>query len=115
MHITIEIPSKQVVYFVLESANPRFKKNCKTAPAKVFVNTYFYKGTINPGDSGLTFPSGYMGNSLYHLTVGRPDYALPAGTHTLKVINWACEGSCNPLDYSLIVYQRGSGTVKIKY
>jgi len=56
-----------------------------------------------------------MGGTSYHVTVGRPDYALAAGTYTLKVINWNCEGTCNPQDYSLIVYQRGSGTVNIKY
>jgi hypothetical protein len=115
MAITIKIPSRQVVYFSLESANPRFKKNCPTPAQKVFVNTYFYKGTRFPGNAGLLFPLGYMGSTMYHVTVGKPDYALDAGTYTLMSANWGCEGSCQPLDYTLVVYQMGSGTVSVKY
>lgn len=79
------------------------------------MNTYFYPGTRFPGNSGLTFPLGYMGSSMYHVTVGRPDYKIKKGTHTLMVANWACNGSCDPLDYHLIVYQEGSGTVSVNY
>jgi len=56
-----------------------------------------------------------MGSSMYHVTVGRPDFELDAGTYTLMVANWACEGSCAQLDYKVIAYQRGSGTVSVKY
>lgn len=79
------------------------------------MNTYFFPGTRFPGNSGLTFPLGYMGSSMYHVTVGRPDYKIEAGTHTLMVANWGCNGSCDPLDYHLIVYQEGSGTVSVNY
>ena len=96
------------MYFTLEAANPRLKKGCSNKGDKVFVNTYFYRGTRYPGNAGLLYPLGYMGSSMFHVTVGKPDMVLNAGTYTLMVANWA---GTPRLDYSLIVYQEGSGRV----
>lgn len=73
------------------------------------MGTFLNKGTRYTGN--LIFPQGYMGSSLYHVTVGKPDYELDAGTYHLMVYNFGG----GQLDYSLTVYQRGSGTVSIKY
>jgi len=87
--ITITVPSRQVVYVTLESMNPRFKKNCKGPASQLQVNTYLFKGTRFPGNAGLLTPIGYMGSSMYHVTVGEPDMALDAGTYTIMVANWS--------------------------
>jgi hypothetical protein len=63
----------------------------------------------------LLFDMGFMGNGFYHSTEGKPDYVFDAGTYTMMVANWACKGTCSPLEYSLTVYQEGSGTVSINY
>ena len=87
--------------------NPRFNKNCGQ-PKQLQVNTYFFKGTRFPGDAGLLFPTGYMGSSMYHVTVGKPDYVLGQGTYTLMLMNWSAATSPT-IEYSLTVYQEGSG------
>ena len=114
--ITVTIPSKQVVYFTLESQNPRFKKNCPKQDT-VQVNTYLFKGTTYPGEDNMLLPIGYMGGSFYHVTVGKPDWAMERGTYTILVANWQCQGDppCAPFDYQFTVYQQGPGTVEVKY
>lgn len=44
LFITINVPSKQRVFFTLENENPRFKKLCDKD--KTFVNTFFYAGKV---------------------------------------------------------------------
>lgn len=75
----------------------------------MWINTSLYK------NYDRVFPVGYMGGGIYHTTVGKPDYALDAGTYRLKITDHTCGSYCNPLDYSLITYQRGSGSVSLKF
>jgi len=74
------------VFFTLESENPRFKKLC--SKTSTFVNTFFFAGKTFQGMDKLVVPRGYMGQSLYHLTVGDPYLMLDQGTYTLLVVNW---------------------------
>lgn len=113
MQIAVNIPSAQKVYFTLEGMNPRFYKGCKKD--NTFINTFFYKGARFPGMKGLTVPRGYMGQSLYHLTVGQPGLVLPAGRHTILVANWNYGKGKNVQHYTISVYQEGAGTVTLKY
>jgi len=101
------------VYLTLEVENPRFKKLC--GKDNVFVNTFFFKGKQFPGMEGLEVPRGYMGNTLYHLTVGDPYKSLD-GLYTLLIVNWNFEASHKaPLKYTIQVYQEGSGEVTLQY
>ena len=78
------------------------------------VNTYFFKGTRYTGNAGLIYEIGFLGNRLYHTTLGKPDQALDAGTYTMWVMNWGI-GNVNPLDYQLTVYAEGTDKVGISY
>lgn len=75
------------MYFTLEGENPRFQKNC--AKDNTFINTFFYKGEVFRGMEYLVVPRGYLGQSLYHLTIGSPDLELDEGSYTLLVYNFA--------------------------
>lgn len=113
LNIRINIPAAQKVYFVLENTNPRMYKNCKKD--NTFVNTFFFKGNRFPGMKNLVVPRGYMGNSLYHLTVGKPGMTLAAGQYTVQVANWNHGKGKNVQNYSFQVYQEGAGAVTVKY
>jgi len=52
---------------------------------------------------------------MYHTTIGEPDMELEAGTYGMMVANWGCGSGPCTLDYTLIVSQRGYGTVSVKY
>lgn len=114
MFITINVPSTQRAYFTLEGANPRFKKLCQKD--STFLNTFFFKGKDFPGMDKLVVPRGYLGSSLYHLTVGEPHLTLEAGIYTLLVVNWNFETNHQaPLPYTISVYQEGSGDITLQY
>lgn len=64
----------------------------------------------------LVVPRGYMGSTLYHLTVGDPYLTLAEGVYTLLVVNWNFESNHREaLTYGITVYQEGSGDVTLQY
>ncbi len=111
--IRVNVPSDQVVYFTLEHTNPRMFRNCQVG--RTHVNTYFFRGIRFRGMNSLLTPMGFMGNGLYHTTVNKPHMKLKAGSYTIMAINWRFDKGKRVQEYSLQVYQEGTGTVTVKW
>jgi len=88
-------------------------KNCKKD--NTFLNTFFFKGNRFEGMDKLIVERGYLGDSLYHLTVGKPGMTLQPGRYTIMVANWN-HGKGKPVqEYTLTSYQEGAGKVKVTF